>query len=56
MSFDSLMTSARKINGSKKSQSLRSEIMCHPTLRFCYCLLNVLIGLAMLTLFLRYGS
>ena len=33
MSFDSLMTSARKINGSKKSQSLRSEIMCHPTLK-----------------------
>ena len=34
MSFDGLMTSARKRNGSKKSQSLGSEIMCHPTLRF----------------------
>ena len=34
MFFDSLMTIARKRNGSKKSQSLGSEIMCHPTLRF----------------------
>ena len=34
MSFDSLMTSARKIHWSKKFQSLRSEVMCHPTLRF----------------------
>ena len=33
MSFDGLMTSARKRNGSKKSQSLGSEIMCHPTLK-----------------------
>ena len=36
MSFDGLMTSARKRNGSKKSQSLGSEIMCHPTLKFSY--------------------
>ena len=35
MSFDGLMTSARKRNGSKKSQSLGSEIMCHPTLKVC---------------------
>ena len=33
MSFDSLMPLTRKINGSKKSQSLGSEIMCHHTLR-----------------------
>ena len=33
MSFDGLMTSARKRNGSKKSQSLGSEIICHPMLR-----------------------
>ena len=33
MSFDGLMTSARKRNGSKKSQSLGSEIMCHPMLK-----------------------
>ena len=32
MSFYSLMTSARKRNGSKKSQSLGSEIMCHSKL------------------------
>ena len=33
MSFDGLMTSARKRNGSKKSQSLGSEIMCHSMLK-----------------------
>ena len=34
MSFDSLMPSTRKINGSKKSQSLGSDIKCHITLRW----------------------
>ena len=33
MSFDSLLTSARKRNESKKSQSLRSESMYHSTLK-----------------------
>ena len=33
MSFDSLMPSTRKINGSKKSQSLGSDIKCHITLK-----------------------
>ena len=33
MSFDSLLTIAREINGSKKSQSLGSDIKRHITLR-----------------------
>ena len=40
MSFDSLMPSTRKINGSKKSQSLGSDIKCHITLKVQQCTLH----------------
>ena len=42
MSFDSLMTIARKRNGSKKSQSLGSDIMCHITLKVQFLLKSLL--------------
>ena len=44
MSFDSLMTIARKRNGSKKSQSLGSDIKRHITLRFfdIFCIDNLI--------------